>query len=100
MARTVYIGDEATAAGFRLAGVQAWVPDPADALATLRRASADGAELILLSAPFAALLPVDELVAALERETPPLVAVVPDVFGCGTPPDLAHEVRGALGIES
>jgi vacuolar-type H+-ATPase subunit F/Vma7 len=99
MAYTVYIGDEATAAGFRLAGVKTWVPDPADALATLRRAGADGAELILLSAPFAAQLPIEDLEAALAREAP-LVAVVPDVFGRGAPPDLAHEVRGALGIET
>jgi vacuolar-type H+-ATPase subunit F/Vma7 len=99
MAQVIYIGDETTAAGFRLAGVQAWVPDPADALTTLRRATTEGAELILLSAPFAALLPVEELEAALLREAP-LVAIAPDVFGRGTPPDLAHEVRGALGIES
>lgn len=99
MAQVIYIGDEATAAGFRLAGVQAWVPDPGDAVETLRRAAGDGAELLLLSAPFAARLPLAELEAALVRELP-LVAVVPDVYGRGTPPDLAHEVRAALGIES
>jgi vacuolar-type H+-ATPase subunit F/Vma7 len=99
MANIVYIGDEATAAGFRLAGVHTLVPDPADATATLRRAAADGAELILLSGRLAALVPIDELEAALARETP-LLAIAPDVLGRGTPPDLAHEVRNALGIES
>lgn len=99
MAQVVYIGDEATAAGFRLAGVQVAAPDPDDALESLRRATAEGAELILLSAPVAARLPVEELERALTQESP-LVALVPDVFGRGTPPDLAHVVRSALGIES
>ena len=75
------------------------MPDPEDALAALRRAEADGAELILMSAPVAARLPVEELEQALAQESP-LVAIVTDVFGRGTPPALAHVVRSALGIES
>lgn len=99
MAQVVYIGDEATAAGYRLAGAQAWVTQPADASDVLRRAIADGAELVLLSARAAAGLPPGELEAALEREKPQ-VSVAPDVYGRGAPPDLAHLVRGALGIET
>jgi vacuolar-type H+-ATPase subunit F/Vma7 len=99
MAQVIYLGDEATAAGLRLAGVQTVVADPADALAVVQRAQADGAELLLLSAPLAARLPVAELERMLTQEFP-LVSIVPDVFGRGTPPDLAHLVRGALGIES
>jgi vacuolar-type H+-ATPase subunit F/Vma7 len=99
MARIVYIGDEATAAGFRLAGVETVVPDAQDAAATLRRAATDGAEMILLSGAMAALVPLEELEAALARETP-LLAVAPDVHGRGTPTDLAHDVRRALGIET
>jgi vacuolar-type H+-ATPase subunit F/Vma7 len=99
MARIVYLGDEATAAGLRLAGVQVMVPDPAGIANALERAKADGAEMILLSAPYAARLPVEELELALTREFP-LVSIAPDVFGRGALPDLAHEVRGALGIES
>jgi hypothetical protein len=30
----------------------------------------------------------------------PLVAIVPDAFGRCTPPDVARDVRLALGIES
>ena len=36
MARILYLGDEVTAAGFRLAGVETRVTEPADATATLR----------------------------------------------------------------
>jgi vacuolar-type H+-ATPase subunit F/Vma7 len=99
MAQVVYLGDEATAAGMRLAGVQAPVADPDDALAVVERAQADGADLILLAAPFAARVPVAALERILAQEYP-LVAIAPDVFGRGAPPDLAHLVRGALGIES
>jgi vacuolar-type H+-ATPase subunit F/Vma7 len=99
MARIVYVGDEATAAGFRLAGVETVVPDAQDAAGTLRRAAADGAELILLSGAMAALVPLEELETALAREAP-LLAIVPDVHGRGTPTDLAHDVRRALGIET
>lgn len=99
MAHIVYVGDEVTAAGFRLAGLATVTPDPGDAAAALRRAIEDGAELILMSGAMAAHVPLAELEAALLREAP-LLAIAPDVHGRGAPPDLAHEVRGALGIET
>ena len=99
MAHIVYVGDEATAAGFRLAGLATVTPDPDDAGAALRRAVEEGAELVLMSGAMAAHVPLAELEAALLREAP-LLAIAPDVHGRGTPPDLAHEVRGALGIET
>lgn len=99
MAKVLYVGDEITAAGYRLAGLETLVPDPADATPILQSPAAAGIELILLSSAVAASLPPGELEQALAR-TAPLLAIVPDVFGRGVPPDLAHEVRGALGIES
>ena len=98
MAHIVYLGDEATAAGFRLAGLATATPDPGAVGAAVRHAIQEGAELILLSGALAAQLPTAELEAALLREAP-LLAIAPDVQGRGAPPDLAHEVRGALGIE-
>jgi vacuolar-type H+-ATPase subunit F/Vma7 len=98
MANILYIGDEVTAAGYRLAGVETLVPDPADGISVLQPAATGAAELILLSSTLASGLPPAELVQALARGTP-LLAIVPDVFGRATPPDLAHEVRSALGIE-
>jgi len=99
MANILYVGDEVTAAGYRLAGVETLVPDTADGTSVLQSAATGAAELILLSSRLASGLPPEELVQALTRVTP-LLAIVPDVFGRGTPPDLAHEVRNALGIES
>jgi len=93
-----YIGDEATAAGYRLAGAETRVPSVAEAPETFHRAVSDGATLILLSAEFAGTLDPEELTAALLGEEP-LVAIVSDVYGRHPTPDIAREVRLALGIE-
>jgi hypothetical protein len=58
----------------------------------------EDADLILLSAELAGELPRAELAGALLGARP-LVAVVPDVHGRSAPPDVAREVRLALGIE-
>jgi vacuolar-type H+-ATPase subunit F/Vma7 len=99
MARVYYIGDEATAAGYRLAGVDTRVPAAEETAEAFQRAVADGAELILLSADRAAELGGAALEAALAGEAP-LVAIVSDAYGHRAAPDMAHEVRLALGIEA
>lgn len=99
MAQVRYIGDEATAAGYRLVGVECRVPGPDETGEVFRRAIADGADVVLLSAEYAVHLDAAELSTALIAEHP-LVAIVPDVFGRHAAPDVAHEVRLALGIES
>jgi vacuolar-type H+-ATPase subunit F/Vma7 len=99
MASVYYIGDEATACGYRLAGAETRVPGPAETAEVFRRAVADGADLILLSAAIAGELGVGALDDALAG-TRPLVAIVPDVLGRHPAPDVAREVRLALGIES
>lgn len=93
-----YIGDEATAAGYRLAGAEVRVPAADEAGEVFRRALDAGAELILLSAGLVASLPRDELDEALLGARP-LVAIVPDAHGRHAPPDVARQVRFALGIE-
>lgn len=98
MARIYYIGDEATAAGYRLAGAEVRVPTTDDAVEVFRRARAAETDLVLLSAEFAAALPLEELEAAVQGERP-LVAIVPDAHGRHAPPDVARDVRLALGIE-
>ena len=98
MARVYYIGDEATAAGYRLAGAEVRVPADAELADVFRRARESGADLILLSAQYAGALPPGELDAALLADHP-LVAIVPDAHGRHAPPDVAREVRLALGIE-
>ena len=98
MARVYYIGDEATAAGYRLAGAEVRVPTAENAAEVFRRARDADADLILLSAEFAGARPPGELEAAVQGERP-LVAVVPDAHGRHAPPDVARDVRLALGIE-
>jgi vacuolar-type H+-ATPase subunit F/Vma7 len=98
VARIHYIGDEATGTGYRLAGAEVRVPSPAEVADTFRRAIEAEADLILLSADVAAALPRDELEAAVLGGHP-LVAIVPDVHGRHPAPDVAREVRMALGIE-
>lgn len=98
MARIYYIGDEATAAGYRLAGAEVRVPNAAEAPEVFRRALAEDTDLVLLSAEFAAVLPPAELEAAALGDRP-LVAIVSDAHGRHAPPDVAREVRLALGIE-
>ena len=98
MARIYYIGDEATAAGYRLAGAEVRVPSAAEAPEVFRRVLAEDTDLVLLSAEFAAVLPTAELEAAVLGDRP-LVAIVPDAHGRHAPPDVAREVRLALGIE-
>jgi vacuolar-type H+-ATPase subunit F/Vma7 len=98
VARIYYIGDEATAAGYRLAGAEVRVPNAAEAPEVFRRALAGDTDLVLLSAEFAAVLPPAELEAAVLGDRP-LVAIVPDTHGRHAPQDVAHEVRLALGIE-
>jgi vacuolar-type H+-ATPase subunit F/Vma7 len=98
VARIYYIGDEATAAGYRLAGAEVRVPSAAEAPEVFRRLLAEDTDLVLLSAEFAAVLPPAELEAAVLGDRP-LVAIVPDAYGRHAPPDVAREVRLALGIE-
>jgi vacuolar-type H+-ATPase subunit F/Vma7 len=98
MARVYYIGDEATAAGYRLAGAETRVPAAGEAREVLLRALADGADLVLLAAALVGEVEPQGLEAALLAERP-LLAIVPDVLSRHAPPDVAREVRLALGIE-
>jgi vacuolar-type H+-ATPase subunit F/Vma7 len=99
MARIVYIGDEVTAAGFRLAGLDTRIAGPGEAAETLRQAVADDAECILLSGELAQYLPPAYLDEALVA-TGPLLTLVPDIRGEGAPADIARQVRNALGIDA
>ena len=98
MARAWFIGDETTALAYRLAGVEARVPGAGETPGVYARAIEDGAELVLLAAPCAAELEPGVLAAALVSLRP-LVAIVGDVRGRDTVPDVAREVRLALGLE-
>lgn len=97
MGAAVFIGDELTAAGFRLTGIDTVVPQPEAAGEALRDARKEAA-LVIMTADLARHVPADELEAALIAEAP-AVAVVPDVLFRTAVPDLARRLRRALGIE-
>lgn len=97
MGQPVFIGDEVTAAGFRLAGLAIRVPEPGGAQAALREAR-EHAPLVLITAAAAAELPAGELRAAVSAAAPPTV-VVGDVSGRRPAPDVGAEMRRELGME-
>jgi vacuolar-type H+-ATPase subunit F/Vma7 len=91
-----FLGDELTALGYRLAGVECHHPDPAgvaERFAELCRR----ARLILITAEAADVLGPAELLRAQAAESP-LVVVIPDVRRRRDPPDRAAAVRRQLGM--
>ena len=92
----IFLGDETSAAAYRLAGVDARTVaagEEAPALAAARGA----AQLVLVAASVASRVPAPALRAAGAAGAP-LVAVVPDLGGEGSLPDLATRLRRQLGL--
>ena len=98
MTSPVYLGDEVSAAGYRLAGAIVRSPAAGEELASLAWARAS-APLVLLSAAVAAGIAEAPLRAALSAPKP-LVLIVPDLQGEVALPDLAARLRGQLGLEA
>jgi len=98
MRAPIYLGDEVTAAGYRLAGAQVRVPAPGEADAAFAEARAL-APLVLVSAAVAVHIDAAQLRAALTA-LQPLVLIVPDARGEVPRPDLAARLRGQLGMEA
>jgi vacuolar-type H+-ATPase subunit F/Vma7 len=94
----VFLGDELSAAGFRLGGIEARTPPPGEELAFFERARRE-APLLLLTAALAARLPA-ELLAAVQHAGRPLVVIVPDVRRRTAPLDLVRALRRQLGMEA
>jgi len=96
MPAPVFIGDEVSAAGYRLAGLRVLTPRT-DALLQALEQAARVAPLVLVSAGFAARIPVDALDRLLAGSASPVV-IVPDVHGATQPPGLATRIRRQLGV--
>ena len=92
-----YIGDEVTAAGYRLAGANVDVPSPGKEAEALTAARAN-ASIVLIAAGIAARIPPRELAAA-RASLAPLTLVVPDLRDESQLPDLAIRLRAQLGLE-
>lgn len=96
MSVPVFIGDEVSASGYRLAGMRVRVPAPEQLLAAIT-AACDEAPLVLLSATVAQQLPAAQLETLLARIAPPVV-VVPDIRGRSPLADLPNRLRRQLGV--
>lgn len=94
--RCVFIGDEVSAAGFRLAGLDCPPTVEAD-IAVLFRQARERAGLIIITAELAARLPAGLLAGALREQRPPTV-VVGDIRGRAPPPDPAAALKRQLGL--
>lgn len=96
MLAPVFIGDEVSAAGFRLAGVRIRTPLAEELPAVLSWARKN-TSLILITAEFLQKLEKSaqqQLVSQLE----PPVAVIPDVRNSVPVADLATQLRSHLGV--
>lgn len=93
----VYIGDEVSAAGFRLAGLQVRVPAEGEYQQALDWAMDQG-PLVLISTAVAEQIPAQELDVYLSRVSPAVV-VVPDLTGDVPMPDLSTRLRRQLGLQ-
>ena len=96
MSLCVLIGDEVTAAGFRLAGVDVHVPSQAQAPDLFRRLVRE-AQIILVTAEAADWIPGEELQRSMVAVSP-LVLVIPDIRGRARPADLTQVLRRQLGM--
>jgi hypothetical protein len=97
MAAPYYLGDEISAAGYRLAGARVAVPAPGEESAALE-AARGAAPLVLVSAAVAARIPGPVMRGALTALSP-LTLIVPDPAGDVAVPDVASRLRRQLGLE-
>jgi len=91
-----YLGDETSAAGWRLAGLRTRTPAARDARAALAEACLQ-AQIVLLSPRVAAAIGERSLQGVLSAMSP-LVLVVPDPEGDIPVADLAARLHAQLGL--
>lgn len=94
--RAVFLGDEISAAGFRLAGIPTLVPEEGQVEHELQRVARQAA-LILISAEAASQVSdslINELLISLE----PMLLIIPDLRERTQPRDLVTPIREHLGI--
>lgn len=98
MQRPLFIGDELSAAGFRLPGVRIVTPEPGSLTEVFESALRE-APLVIITTTLADALPGVRLPEAVKQAHPP-VAVVPDATDTTPMPDMGRRVRLALGVET
>ncbi len=98
MGRAIFIGDELSAAGFRLTGIETLVPEPDAVGSALDDARARGS-FVIITADLARHIPAPQLEAAMLAEATTLT-IIPDVLFRAAVPDLTRRLRTVLGIEA
>lgn len=99
MDEPVFIGDEVTAAGFRLGGARVFIVDSDSIDAAMEEALALEPCLIVLTAEAAGFL--DERLAwRLVRQLQPPVAVIGDLRGRAKAPAMRRAMLKRLGVSS
>ena len=91
-----FIGDEVSAAGYRLCGIEVHIADSGNALSLIKK-SCERASLVLVGSNMLQHIgttELDELLAAIQ----PPVLVVPDVRGLQDVPDIASRINKQLGL--
>lgn len=94
----VFIGDEISAAGYRLAGATVFSPAPPDMPDTFASACAQ-ASVVMITAEASRHIPQARLNAAQSKPAP-LVVVVEDIRGRVPAPDLEDLVHNILGLDA
>lgn len=97
MAAIVFIGDEISAAGYRLAGAGVFSPSASDVLSTFETACAT-ASVVMITADAARHVPVRQLDAA-QTSPSPLVLVVDDIRNRVNAPGMEDRVHNTLGLD-
>jgi vacuolar-type H+-ATPase subunit F/Vma7 len=97
MSTPIYIGDEVSSAGFRLAGLRVRVAAKGEWKKELEW-SMEQTQLVLISSAVASEIPMQELDHYLSRLSPAIV-VVPDVHGAMPMMDLSTRLRKQLGMQ-
>jgi vacuolar-type H+-ATPase subunit F/Vma7 len=96
MQSPVFIGDELTATGYRLAGLQVRTPDREQLPATLKWAM-ENTSLILLGSTCSEMLSQHDLDTLLQSQEPAVV-VVQDIQGTSDMTDLSSRLKAQLGM--
>jgi len=91
-----FIGDEVSAAGYRLCGIDVHIANSSNALSLIRK-SCERASLVLVGSSISQYIHRTELDQLLSNIQPP-VFIVPDVCGLQDVPDIASRINKQLGM--
>lgn len=93
----VFVGDELTASAYRLAGIRVAIAAPNDTARMLDEEASGDTSLVLLGAPNANAMALEELHRRIRLASPPIM-VVGDAAGRAPIPEFAIWLKQRLGV--